>query len=205
MSAFEQFQSQPPPAAPAALEAIERDTQAMGFKLASTRATGVMLRALAASKPDGRIMELGTGTGVAAAWLLDGMSPDSTLDTVDVEPANVEIARRHLGNDGRVRFHIGDGGAFLRALADAQKRFDLIFADTWPGKFSDLDVALSCLAIGGLYVVDDLLPQPGWPPEHGAKIEPFVRALVARADLWVWPIVWDTGILIATRRASSHE
>ena len=70
MDAAIAFNQLPPRAPPAALEAIERDTQALGFTLASTRATGLMLRALAASKPERRVLELGTGTGVATAWLL---------------------------------------------------------------------------------------------------------------------------------------
>jgi predicted O-methyltransferase YrrM len=163
-----------------------------------------MLRALAASKPNGNILELGTGTGMGTAWLLDGMSSAATLETVDSDPATVEIARRHLGHDPRVHFHVGDGGAFLAARAEAGDGFDLIFADTWPGKFTHLDVALSCLAPGGLYVIDDLLPQPTWPAEHFPKVPRLLRELADRADLLVWPLQWDTGILIATKRSNAR-
>jgi predicted O-methyltransferase YrrM len=202
MTAYDEI---PPPTAPAALEAIARDTEALGFTMSSTRPTGVMLRALAASKPNGRMMELGTGTGMATAWLLDGMSRGATLDTVDSDLATVAIARRHLGDDSRVRFHMGDGAAFLQAQAEAGSRFDLIFADTWPGKFTDLDVALSCLAAGGLYVIDDLLPQPSWPAEHFPKVPRLLRELAGRRELFIWPIEWDTGILVATKKSDASE
>ena len=43
------------------------------------------LAALAASKPGGRLLELGTGTGIGTAWLLSGMDGDARLDTVDVD------------------------------------------------------------------------------------------------------------------------
>jgi predicted O-methyltransferase YrrM len=186
------------PPAPYALGAIRADTAALGFALGSTDATGAMLAALAASKPDGRVLELGTGTGLATAWLLHGMTAGATLDTVDVDEASVAVARRHLGHDARVRFHVGDGSAFLRARA--YERFDLVFADTWPGKFVELDLALALVKPGGFYVVDDLLPQPSWPPDHAPSVERLLATLAARVDLQRWPLAWDTGILVATRR-----
>ena len=81
-----------------ATEAIRADTAALGFAMGSTDRNGQMLRVLAASKPGGRILELGTGTGLAAAWLLHGMSGGATLDTVDNDPVCSAVARRHLGH-----------------------------------------------------------------------------------------------------------
>ncbi len=185
---------------PPVVAAIQADTAAMGFKMASTDATGRMLRSLAASKPGGRMLELGTGTGLATAWLLDGMDAAATLDTVDMDPACVAVARRNLANDPRVRFHIESGDTFLQRLAG--RKYDLIFADTWPGKFDHLDDALALLAIGGFYVIDDLHPQPNWPADHGPKIPTLAHALAARPDLVLWPIDWDTGIVVAVKRAT---
>ena len=149
---------------PAALDAIVQDTRAIEFGMASEPKTGTLLRALAASKPAGRILELGTGTGVGTAWLLAGMDAGSRLDTVDNDPAAQDVARRHLGHDRRVTFHLADGAAFLKRLPALA--FDLVYADTWAGKFTDLDAALALVRIGGIYLVDDLLPQPNWPEGH---------------------------------------
>jgi predicted O-methyltransferase YrrM len=184
--------------APPAMEAIRLDTAALGFSMGSTQRTGEMLCALAASKPDGRILELGTGTGLGSAWLLHGMNARATLDTVDNDSACVAVARRHLGHDPRVRFHIQDGAQFLRAYAGAD--FDLVFADTWPGKFTDLDAALALLHPGGLYVIDDLIPQPSWPTDHAPKVPLLLKALAQRSDLWLWPLEWDTGIIVAAKK-----
>ncbi len=49
------------------LEGIERDTENREFDMPSDRHTGSLLRTLAASKPDGRLLELGTGTGLSTA------------------------------------------------------------------------------------------------------------------------------------------
>ncbi len=67
---------------------------------------------------------------------------------------------------------------FSKSVGDT--RFDLIYADAWPGKFTHLDLALSLLTIGGIYFIDDLLPQPNWPDGHAAKIAPLVRDLENR-------------------------
>ncbi len=58
---------------PNRLTEIVESTNALGFDMASDPRTGALLRTLAASKPKGRFLELGTGTGMATAWLLGGM------------------------------------------------------------------------------------------------------------------------------------
>lgn len=184
---------------PAALEAISRDTAALGFSMASEDRTGALLRMLAGSKPGGALLELGTGTGLSTAWLLDGMDAASALVTVDSEEKYVAVARRHLGNDLRVNFNVGDGAIFLRGLRGRQ--FDLIFADTWPGKFDHLDDALNLLRPGALYVIDDLSPQPNWPAGHAAKVPELISRLDRDPRLVPCKLWWSSGILVATRRS----
>jgi predicted O-methyltransferase YrrM len=186
---------------PRALAAIQSDTTALNFTMASDLWTGSLLRTLAATRPGGAILELGTGTGLATAWLLDGMDRDATLLTVDNDDVLVSVARRHLGNDRRVTFTIADGHTYLGALCDEGRTFDLVFADAIPGKYANLDEALQLVRVGGLYVVDDMLPQPNWPPEHPAKVARFVDTLLARPDLRVTPLNWSTGIILATKVA----
>src|SRR5687767_6743343 len=121
---------------PAALAGIERDSQRLGFALACEHRTGALLATLAASKPGGRLLELGTGTGASTAWLLAGMSADATLLSVDSDERVVSVARRYLGGDPSLTLQVGDGGEAVGKLAAG---FDLIFADAWPGKYSHLD------------------------------------------------------------------
>ena len=131
------------------------------------------------------------------------MDAASTLETVDNDGSVVRIARRFLDGDSRVRFHVADGAAFLATLAGRQ--FDLIFADTWPGKFVHLDQALSLLRPGGIYVVDDLLPQPSWPEGHAAKIPRFLEAMQQRPDLHLTRLAWSTGLLLATKNRADQR
>ena len=186
---------------PEALTEILADSAGIGFTMASEPRTGSLLRALAASKPGGRLLELGTGTGVGTAWLLAGMDAHAELHSVDSDAAVQEIARRHLGEDSRVRFHLADGGAFLNQAKPRQ--FDLVYADAWPGKFTHLDEALSTLAVGGIYVVDDLLHQPNWPDGHGIKVSILVAALESRGgreEFVVTRLSWSSGLMILVRR-----
>jgi predicted O-methyltransferase YrrM len=126
---------------PGVLESIRRDTRDLGFNMASESKTGALLKVLAASKPGGRFLELGTGTGVGTAWLLAGMDATARLDSVDSDERVLAVARRHLAADPRVTFHLADGAEFLARLPSGQ--FDFVYADTWPGKFMHLGVALS--------------------------------------------------------------
>jgi len=183
---------------PAVLDAILADTRALGFDMASESNVGGLLATLAASKPGGRLLELGTGTGHGTAWLLFGMDHASTLDTVDTDATVVGVAQRHLGSDSRVNFHVVDGAEFLRQAPPGA--FDLIFADAWPGKFSHLDEALERLRPGGVYVIDDLLPQPNWPEGHAPKVPALIEDLERRRGFVTSRLAWATGLLLVVRR-----
>jgi predicted O-methyltransferase YrrM len=182
---------------PAVLDAIRRETEAVGFALASEPKTGALLRALAASKPGGQFLELGTGTGVGTAWLFAGMDAGSRLTSVDSDPKVLEIARRHLAHDSRVAFLLADGAAFLEL--PARERFDLIYADTWPGKFTHLDVALSLLKTGGIYFIDDLLPQASWPDGHAPKVPALIAELESRRGFVSTKLAWASGLMMLVR------
>ena len=159
--------------------------------------SGALLATLAASKPGGRFLELGTGTGHGTAWLLAGMDAASRLETVDTDAEVVTVARRHLDADPRVTFHVMDGAEFLLRSSDS---FDLIYADAWPGKFSHLDEALSLLRPGGIYVIDDLLPQPNWPEGHAPKVPVLIESLEQREGFITVKLAWASGVMLVVRR-----
>ena len=186
------------PGRPGILDAILADTQALGFQMASEPQTGSLLRTLAASKPHGKFLELGTGTGFGTASILAGMDAQARLDSVENDGAVLAVARRHLGRDPRLTFYHEDGADFLKRSQG--RLYDFIYADTWPGKFTHLPEALSLLAPGGLYIVDDLLPQPNWPEGHAPKVPRLIAALENRTDLRVTKLGWATGLIIASKQ-----
>lgn len=185
---------EPPPA----LDTIIARTNALGFNMASEPRIGALLRTLGASKPNGRFLELGTGTGIATAWLLAGMDSRSTLTSVDTDATVQSVAHEFLGGDHRLHLVLEDGLQFLRRQpADA---YDFVFADAMPGKYEGLLDCLRVIKPGGLYVIDDLLPQPNWPEGHAEKVPVLLQTLAAQTD-WVFvPIPWSSGIALAVKR-----
>ena len=182
---------------PKTLPAIWTDTRASGFTMASEPLTCSLLRTLAASKPSARFLELGSGTGLSTAWLLDGMNSGSHLTTVDNDEALLSILKRHLGADPRLSVVCADGDEFLQSLRG--QHFDFIFADTWSGKYRLLEEALDLLAPSGLYVIDDMLPQPNWPEGHAEKVTNLVATLGQRKDFRVTKLSWASGVVLATK------
>ncbi len=184
---------------PVIVPKIEEATQAIGFTMGSDLLTGSLLRTLVTTKPSGSILELGTGTGLATAWILDGMNAQSSLLTVDRNENNVAIARKFLGHDSRVTFHIEDGSAFIPSTLNKGKTFDLIFADMPPGKYQFLDETLHLLKAGGVYVIDDMLLQTSWDEEHVSKVYRLIAALERRKDMRITKLNWSSGIILAAK------
>ena len=182
---------------PARLERILEHTRDIGFDMASETRTGAFLRTLAASKPGGRLLELGTGTGVGTAWLLDGMDAAARLISVDADPAVQQIARNALAGDPRLSLQIEDALAFLARQPAGS--FDLVFADALAGKYEGLHEALRVVRRGGFYIVDDLLPQPNWPEGHAAKVPRLLADLSHHPEFSVLPLAWASGLLMAVR------
>jgi predicted O-methyltransferase YrrM len=162
--------------------------------------TGSLLRTLVASKPGGTFLELGTGCGLGTAWMLDGMDSSASLLSIDIDPNTQAIARDELGAAPRLQLLLEDGSAFL---ARTPQSFDLIYADAWPGKYSDLDRALALVKPGGIYFVDDMLPQPNWPEGHGVKASALIARLTALDGFQVTFLDCSTGLIICVRTLSN--
>jgi predicted O-methyltransferase YrrM len=170
------------------------------FSMASEPLVGTLLRTLVASKPAGKFLELGTGTGVATAWLLDGMDAESALTSVDNDGAVQRIAREFLGKDRRLNLVKSDGLEFLER--QAPESFDLVFADAMPGKYEGLEKALAVVKPGGFYVIDDMLPQPNWPEGHAARVPILIEQLARNREFQILPLVWASGVVVAVRSAA---
>lgn len=183
---------------PASLVAIQAAGESIGFSMPSDLQTGALLQTLAASKPGATLLEIGTGTGLATAWLLAGMDMNSALISIDSEAAYQAIAHNCLGHDPRLQLVCTDAADWL--VQQNQATFDLIFADAWPGKYANLNETLNLLKPGGFYVIDDMLPQPNWPAGHDKKADDLTRHLESRTDVQLVKMAWSTGIMLVVKK-----
>ena len=127
------------------------------------------------------------------------MDTASLLHTVDIDRDAATVAQRFLGEDPRVRFIFADALGWLESHRELS--FDLIFADTMPGKFERFEAVGERLRPGGLHVTDDMLPQKNWPDGHGER----VAGLLARLERWpeciLVEMAWSSGLAIAAKSA----
>ncbi|MFF8616919.1 O-methyltransferase [Streptomyces sp. NPDC015350] len=181
---------------PACLDAILADAGRTGFAMSCEDRTGSLLATLAASKPNGRFLELGTGVGAGAAWLASGMTAGAHLITVEANAAVQAIAHRHLGGDARIEFVHADADDWLTQEAGV---FDFAYVDCRPGKYVRLPDLLALLKPGALYVVDDMLPQATWPDDHQPRVEDFLERLPEVPNCRATPMNWASGLVVAAR------
>ncbi len=181
---------------PVQYEDILNETKRLSFAMASDLQTGSLLKTLVASKPSAKILELGTGSGLATSWLLAGMNANARLVTVDNNQVLINIAQQHLP-DERVQFVCADGYEWI--LSYKGEPFDFIFADAMPGKYDLFEETFAFVKEGSFYIIDDMLPQPNWPAGHADKVQILIDELEKRTDVILTKLNWSTGIIIVTK------
>ena len=170
----------------------------IGFTMPSDVYIGTFLKTLIASKPKSRILELGTGIGLSLAWMVEGLDENSQLISVDNDPKLISIAEEFFGNDARVELVCEDGTAWLKNYQGPL--FDLVFADAWPGKYSEIEEVLALIKQGGFYVIDDMQTQPNWPDGHQENVNQLIAYLESREDFSLTKMSWSTGVVIMTKK-----
>jgi predicted O-methyltransferase YrrM len=179
-------------------EAIKEASEEISFSMSSDLQTGTLLRTLIASKPNGRFLELGTGTGLSLAWIVEAMDKNSKVISIDTNETYQAIAKKYFDQDDRVTVICEDANVWIKI--NQQEKFDLIFADAWPGKYETLEETLALVRTGGFYIIDDMLHQPNWLAGHEKNVERLIAELEARKDITLTKLNWSTGIVIVTKK-----
>ncbi|SNZ00102.1 O-methyltransferase [Flagellimonas pacifica] len=172
-------------------------SEEIGFTMPSDLYIGTFLKTLVASKPEGNFLELGTGIGLSLAWMLEGMDKNSSIISIDNDQELIQIAKEFFGEEKRLQLICEDGEKWLPKYNG--NKFDLIFADAWPGKYSLLDKTLKLLNVGGFYVIDDMIKQPNWPEGHEQKANELIEILETKKDFTITKMDWSTGIIVAVK------
>jgi len=172
-----------------------------GFRISSEPRTGAMLRVLAASKPGGRILEIGAGTGVGAGWLLAGMDAEARLTALELDPDVARLCGELLVDDPRAEVIHTNATTWLENYSGPP--FDLVFVDTMEHKFHRRDLVFAHMAAGAIFVADDLLPSDTWTAEHPASVEQFRKEILSEPDLVATLCDWSSGLAVAAYRGNS--
>lgn len=177
---------------------IKSASEDINFSMPSDQQTGSLLRTLIASKPNGNFLELGTGTGISLAWIVEAMDENSKVISIDTSETYLSIAKKYFERDDRVTILCEDANVWI--ISNQHKKFDLIFADAWPGKYQALEETFNLLKPGGFYIIDDMLPQSNWPAGHEKNVERLIKELEAKTDVQLTKLNWSTGIVIVTKQ-----
>ena len=123
------------------------------------------------------VVEVGTGTGVSAVALLEGMTSDGVLTSIDNE-AELQLVAREVLNDAgiprpRARLIAGEALVVLPKLTDTA--YDLVFVDGDPLEYVEYVAQASrLLRPGGLLVLHHALWQGMVADPENSGDEPLI-------------------------------
>lgn len=118
---------------------------------------GRLLSILARSAGARRILEIGAAIGYGAVWLARG-APEARVQSVDINPERLAVARQYLERAGLAdRVELIEGKA-LEVIQRLDGPFDLVYVDAVKTEYRRyLDLVVPKLRVGGLIVCDNLL------------------------------------------------
>ena len=188
---------------PLSVQQASRRAKQNDFEHSSSPAVGRLLQQLAAMRPAGRFLELGSGFRVGTGWLLSGMHEGAVLVTAELDPERAQVVTELLGHDPRLSVVSGDGWPALELGP-----YDLIFADcaAIKGKGERLRGLVQALTPGGTMLMDNFTPHLWLEPGLAQRLaggDPLRMALAVHPYLQTTELrVSDTeAVLLATRTA----
>jgi len=168
-------------------------TERLGFERSCLPEVGRLLHVLAGSRGRERVAEIGTGTGVGAAWIVSALSPGTPFFTTEIDPGRAAAARELFADD--VNVHVLEGD--WRGLLPPEAPFDLVFFDAMKQlrPREDGELVAGLLAPGGIAVLDDLTPGHAGP-------DPVREFWLGRPDLAATEVLTrpESAAILAVRR-----
>ena len=168
---------------------------------------GAIVRTLAAAIAAKNVVEIGTGAGVSALWLLDGMHPDGVLTSVDIEAEHQLIAKDAISQAGiapnRVRLINGRANEVLDRLTESA--YDIVLIAGKPMELSaNISRALTLLRTGGVLIIDralwnDKLADPAQRDPDTMSMRQAIEALATGEDFVGSLLPVGGGLLVAVK------
>jgi predicted O-methyltransferase YrrM len=169
---------------------------------------GAVLRTFAAAIDAKNVVEIGTGAGVSALWLLEGMNSEGILTSIDNEAEHQLIAKDAISQAGissnRVRLIHGNSQEVIDRLTESA--YDLVLISGKPLELSaHLDRAQKLLRPGGLLIIDralwnDKLADSAQHDPETSAIRGVVENLALNEDLIGALLPVGGGLLVAVKK-----
>ena len=104
------------------------------------------------------IIEIGTYTGYSALCMAEGLQPNGTLHTIDINKEYTSVADRYFKRSdysNNIKQHIGNA---LNIIPTFECNFQLAFIDADKENYSDyFDLLIDKIDIGGYIIADNVL------------------------------------------------
>lgn len=156
--------------------------------------TGMLLALLAASAPQGPMVEIGTSGGYSALWLSIALQrPGAQLVTFELLPEKAELARETFekaGVSSKVQLINGDARGHLSSF----EGIGFAFLDCEKEMYTELyEELVPRLASGGILVADNTI-------SHQEDLAGFIEQARqdARVDMAILPV--GKGLLVCVKR-----
>ena len=169
---------------------------------------GSIVRTLAAAVDAKNVVEIGTGAGVSALWLLEGMNSEGILTSIDNEAEHQLIAKDAISQAGissnRVRLIHGNSQEVIDRLTESA--YDLVLISGKPLELSaHLERAQKLLRPGGLLIIDralwnDKLADSAQHDPETSAIRGVVENLALNEDLIGALLPVGGGLLVAVKK-----
>lgn len=104
------------------------------------------------------VLEVGTFTGYGALSMMEGLSDEAEIHTLEYDEKHAQISREHFMQQGKEnRIHIHEGPA-LETLEKLHKPWDLVFLDAAKKQYGQyLDLVVPLMKSGSIILADNVL------------------------------------------------
>lgn len=192
-------------------DAIKSAARARGVEIGThdvTQGSGAYLRYLAQLLKAQSVVEIGTGSGVGALWILEGMMHSGTLTSIDDEMEHSAIAKLALleADIAPNRFRLITNPVMDVMTKLTERAYDLVVFRHNP---EDLSFAISeahrILRSGGVFVIDNFfgggkVSDPAQRDPKTISLREAGKSIKADSELWISTLITTgDGLLLATK------
>jgi len=190
---------------------VKKNARARGEEIGVTDATsgaGAYLKHLAHNLSAQSVVEIGTGSGVGALWVLEGMLASGTLTSIDDEMEHSNIAKAAFleADIAPARFRLITNPVMDVMTKLADRAYDLVIFRHNP---EDLPFAITeahrILRSGGVFVIDNFfggskVSDPAQRDPKTVSLRESGKSLKNESENWVVSLIpTGDGLLLATK------